>query len=144
MLLDDPRWAVRKANDQPGAVVPPLSWTWYVEFSSFITPNTEASVVLTALPGGRDQADAIIGAGHSEGVSEVKIMGHDGFVLETRNRDGSSAGATLLWSQDGDTWMTFNGTSELTTGEVRALAEHLVVVTDAQWHDAVRAKLFSS
>jgi hypothetical protein len=112
-----------------------------VQYNSFITPNTEASVVLAALAGDRSTIDAVLS---SEGISGSEVLGHDAFILEPHYTNGESAGTTLFWQDDSQVWMMLTGTSELTRDDVLALAEHLVVVTDQQWHDAVGPKLFSS
>jgi hypothetical protein len=143
MLLDDPQWNVRGANDHPPAT-PPLSDVWWVEFNSFITPNTEASVVLAALAGDRSSVDSFLSAAPSDDMSQTKVLGHDAVALSPKHTNGSSAGTTLFWQDDSQVWMTLSGSSELTRDDVLALADHLVIVTDTQWHDAVAAKLFSS
>jgi hypothetical protein len=142
LLLDDPRWAVRKANDQPGGFEP-LPYRWSVQYNSYITPNTEASVVLAALAGDRSDVETILSVA-PDGVSHSNVLGHDAFVLEQKYTNGLPAGTTLFWEDDSQVWLMLTGTSELTREDVLALAAQLIVVTDSQWHEAVAAKLFSS
>ena len=139
LLLDDPQWSVRKANDHPPAI-PGLAQIWFVQYNSYLTPNTEASLVLAALQG---DANSVLQA-VPENVTRTVVLGHEAFVLESKRTDGTSAGTTLFWQDDSEVWMMLTGTSELTRDDVLALADRLVIVTDAQWHEAVAAKLFSS
>ena len=143
LLLDDPRWTARKANDQPHGFEP-LPYRWSVQYNAFITPNTEASVVLAALAVDREAVEKFISVAPQEWITHSEVLGHDAFVMEQRNNSGSPAGTTLLWQDDSQVWMMLTGTSELTREDVLALADHLVSVTDAQWHEAVSTTLFSS
>ena len=142
LLLDDPQWAVRKANDEPHGFEP-LPYRWSLEYNSLITPNTEASVVLAALAGDRSNVETFLSVAPDD-VSHSNVLGHDAFVLEQKYTTGLPAGTTLFWQDDSQVWMMLTGTSELTREDVLALAAQLIIVTDSQWHEAVAAKLFSS
>ena len=143
IILDDPKWTVRKADDHPQPV-PPLPQTWFLEDHSFITPDTEASVVLAALAGDRTDVEKFVSAAPPEWVSHADVLSHDALVLEQKSTTGSPDGTTVFWQDDSQVWMMLTGTSELTRDDVLALAGHLVLVTDARWHEAAATHVFSS
>jgi hypothetical protein len=143
VLLEEPHWAVRKASDHPQPI-PPLPQAWFVQYNSFIAPNTEASLVLAALAGTQADVEMILSAAPREWVSHADVLSHDAFALEQRSTTGSPQGTTIFWQDDSQVWMMLTGTSELTRDDVLALAGHLVVVTDAKWHEAVGSKAFNS
>ena len=146
-LLRETGWTLRDGADlstEAVPVLPKVKGLWFAEFTSHLTPSVEAGAVVTLHDNGGGQsasefAKTVLGDPTGAYIHPASVGTAPAVIVESPNKDGSYAGATLYWDAGAGYILSLSCTSEIDAKACEVLAGSVAPVTKAEWWAAVDA-----